>query len=118
VGGLLVKEYKDTGKVNAGRFRVRRIFKIWPAFYFVLLFHVVTRRHPIHTFLFQNLFHLQNYLGTSIKQTWTLSIEEHFYIFLAVSLGILTARHLSARGLLVFCCSVCVVSAALRFATV
>jgi peptidoglycan/LPS O-acetylase OafA/YrhL len=118
VGGLLVKEYKDTGKVNAGRFLVRRIFKIWPAFYFVLLFHVVTRRHPIHTFLFQNLFHLQNYLGTSIKQTWTLSIEEHFYIFLAVSLGILTARHLSARGLLVFCCSVCVVSAALRFATV
>jgi peptidoglycan/LPS O-acetylase OafA/YrhL len=118
VGGLLVKEYKDTGKVNAKRFLVRRIFKIWPAFYFLLLFHVVTRRHPIHTFLFQNLFHLQNYLGTSIKQTWTLSIEEHFYIFLAVGLGILTARHLSARRLLIFCVSVCVVSMTLRFATV
>ncbi len=117
VGGLLVKEYKDTGKVNASRFVVRRIFKIWPAFYFLLLFHAVTRRHPIHTFLFQNLFHLQNYLGTSIKQTWTLSIEEHFYIFLAISLGILTARHLSARALTIFCSAVCVISIGLRLAT-
>ncbi len=118
VGGLLVKEYKDTGKVNAKRFLIRRIFKIWPAFYFLLLFHVITRRHPINTFLFQNMFHLQNYLGTSIKQTWTLSIEEHFYIFLAISLGILTANHLSTRGLFLFCSSVCVISAALRVATV
>ena len=117
VGGLLVKEYKDTGKVNASRFVVRRIFKIWPAFYFLLLFHAVTRRHPIHTFFFQNLFHLQNYLGTSIKQTWTLSIEEHFYIFLAISLGILTARHLSARALMIFCSAVCVISIGLRLAT-
>ncbi len=39
-------------------------------------------RHPWNTFLFQNLTHLQNYLGTSITQTWSLAVEEHFYLVL------------------------------------
>src|SRR5437868_5735245 len=41
VGGLLLKEYKDTGGINARRFIIRRGFKIWPAYYFYILFQVV-----------------------------------------------------------------------------
>ena len=82
VGGLLLKQYSENGRIDARRFIVRRIFKIWPAYYALILFHVFANRHPADTFLIQNLTHLQNYLGTSISQTWSLAVEEHFYLFL------------------------------------
>ena len=82
VGGLLLRQYAQTGRVDARRFIVRRIFKIWPAYYVLILFHVLVGRHPTSTFLWQNLTHMQNYFGTSITQTWSLAVEEHFYLFL------------------------------------
>jgi len=83
VGGLLLKELKATGEINAPRFLVRRAIKIWPPLYFLLIVHLFSGHHPISTFLWQNLFHVQNYFGSSINQTWSLAVEEHFYIFLA-----------------------------------
>jgi peptidoglycan/LPS O-acetylase OafA/YrhL len=68
--------------VDARRFIVRRMFKIWPAYYVLILFHAIVGRHPLDSFLWQNLTHLQNYFGTSISQTWSLAVEEHFYLFL------------------------------------
>src|SRR6201996_2554332 len=82
VGGLLLRQYAESGRVDARRFIIRRIFKIWPAYYVLILFHVLAGRHPWNTFLFQNLTHLQNYLGTSITQTWSLAVEEDFYLVL------------------------------------
>ena len=82
VGGLLLRQYAETGHVDARRFIVRRIFKIWPAYYVLILFHAIVGRHPLDSFLWQNLTHLQNYFGTSISQTWSLAVEEHFYLFL------------------------------------
>lgn len=92
VGGLLLKEYKETHSVQPLRFLVRRGLKIWPAYYVLILFHVVTHHHPLNSFLWQNLFHVQNYFGSSIAQTWTLSIEEHFYLLLALLLGFVATR--------------------------
>lgn len=83
VGGLLLKELKSTGEVNAFRFLVRRALKIWPALYFLLLVHFLIGHHPSESYLWQNLLHVQNYFGTSIKHTWSLAVEEHFYLFLA-----------------------------------
>jgi peptidoglycan/LPS O-acetylase OafA/YrhL len=82
VGGLLLKQYSQTGRIDARRFIIRRIFKIWPAYYVLILFHVFAGRHPTDSFLVQNLTHMQNYLGSSISQTWSLAVEEHFYLFL------------------------------------
>ena len=36
VAGLLFKEYQRTGRVNGTRFLIRRGFKLYPAFWFVL----------------------------------------------------------------------------------
>ena len=100
VGGLLVKEYRDTGLVNGPRFLIRRAFKIWPAYYIFILFNAVTRHHPLSTFLTANLLHLQNYLGSSLSQTWSLAIEEHFYIVLALFVMWAARRRFSATRLL------------------
>jgi peptidoglycan/LPS O-acetylase OafA/YrhL len=40
VGGLLLRQYAETGNVNAKRFIIRRIFRIWPAYYVLIAFHV------------------------------------------------------------------------------
>ena len=96
VGGLLLRQYAETGHVNARRFIVRRIFRIWPAYYVLIAFHVLAGRHPWNTFLVQNLTHLQNYLGTSITQTWSLAVEEHFYLVLPALLLLFARWRLGA----------------------
>lgn len=92
VGGLLMAELQRTGQVNAMRFLIRRAFKIWPPLYFLVLVHALIGRHPIDSFLWQNLLHVQNYFGTSLAPTWSLAVEEHFYIFLAVMLSLLATH--------------------------
>jgi peptidoglycan/LPS O-acetylase OafA/YrhL len=114
VGGLLLKEYRDTGLVNGRRFLIRRAFKIWPAYYVFILFNAIARHHPLHTFLVANLLHLQNYLGSSLSQTWSLAIEEHFYIVLALFLTWATWKRLSATRLLQVLGGMCIVALLLR----
>jgi peptidoglycan/LPS O-acetylase OafA/YrhL len=100
VGGLLLKEYKSTGTIRAKRFLLRRGLKIWPAYYFYIFAEVVVRKHPLNSFLVPNLLHLQNYLGTSLLHTWTLSIEEHFYLLLALAMAYMASRHWPADRML------------------
>jgi peptidoglycan/LPS O-acetylase OafA/YrhL len=110
VGGLLLKEYQDTGKIQPGRFLLRRMFKIWPGYYFLILVHAVTHHHPLNTFLWQNVLNLQNYLGSSLKQTWTLAIEEHLYIGLAFLLAFVATRKWPARRILTLCVALCILA--------
>ncbi len=117
VGGLLVKEYRDTEKILPGRFLLRRMFKIWPPFYFLICFHLLARHHPAHTFFWQNFFHLQNYLGSSLRQTWTLSIEEHFYLLLALLFAFAASRHFKPATLLALCTTLGLLAFAARSIT-
>ena len=100
VGGLLLREYRDSQTLKPGRFLVRRMFKIWPAYYFLIFFQLLIHRHPASTFFWQNFFHLQNYLGSSLLQTWSLGVEEHFYLFLALLIGFVAQRHWDATRIL------------------
>jgi peptidoglycan/LPS O-acetylase OafA/YrhL len=108
VGGLLLKQYAQEERIDATRFIVRRIFKIWPAYYVLILFHVVSGRHPLDTFLVQNLTHTQNYYGSSITQTWSLAVEEHFYLFLPLLLIVLGRFQARVNTILAVLGSICV----------
>ena len=107
VGGLLLKQYSEAGRIDARRFIIRRIFKIWPAYYVLILFHVFAGRHPTDTFLVQNLTHLQNYLGTSISQTWSLAVEEHFYLFLPALLLLFVRFKVGANAIIATLLGLC-----------
>jgi len=112
VGGVLLSEYKKTGALDVKRFIIRRGLKIWPAYYFYILFQVIARRHPIRTFLLVNLLHIQNYKWSSLEHTWTLSIEEHFYLLLSLSIGWMILRKWPVRKMMVaFAVTLCVVLA-------
>ncbi|MBI2511705.1 MAG: acyltransferase [Opitutae bacterium] len=93
VSGLLFSEYRRTGAIDVRRFLVRRGLKIWPAYFayltFLALWFTWQRWHgkPVDTLaaLQPNLLHLQNYLGTPREHTWSLAVEEHFYLLLALA---------------------------------
>ncbi|KIG07713.1 acyltransferase family protein [Caballeronia concitans] len=108
VGGLLLRQYAQEGRIDAGRFIVRRIFKIWPAYYALILFHVIVGRHPTDTFLVQNLTHMQNYFGSSVAQTWSLAVEEHFYLFLPLLLILFSRWQTRVNTILTVLGAICV----------
>jgi len=109
VGGLLLRQYAEKGHIDARRFIVRRMFKIWPAYYVLILFHSVVGRHPLDSFLWQNLTHLQNYFGTSISQTWSLAVEEHFYLFLPALLLLFARWKMRAGSIISVLGGICVI---------
>jgi peptidoglycan/LPS O-acetylase OafA/YrhL len=64
---------------------VRRGFKIWPQYYVFLLLILLTRHRSLHD-LWGNLLNVQNYTG-GIPHTWSLAVEEHAYLLLALGLA-------------------------------
>lgn len=88
VSGLLFREHRQHGSVRVGRFLVRRGLKIYPAFYCFLAatLTVLVVRHgfPAARGVWGEVLFLQNYLGGVWNHTWSLAVEEHFYLAIAV----------------------------------
>jgi len=91
IGGLLFAEIRATGSLQVRRFLIRRAFKIWPAYYVYLLVQLAilsVKQLPL-TLIVPFLLHVQNYFGRLdllAGITWSLAIEEHFYLILPLVL--------------------------------
>lgn len=101
VGGLLMRELKVYGKLDVKRFLLRRGWKIWPVYYLYFLFlivafalnpdrFVVPKWQILAQYLLPlqnyNLFHLPYDVPVIAGHTWSLAVEEHFYLFLPLVL--------------------------------
>jgi peptidoglycan/LPS O-acetylase OafA/YrhL len=123
ISGLLFTDHKTNGCVSIKRFYIRRGFKIYPAFLafmlvaaLIVLWEYSKIRHLINnhaefwhyftSWLWPNLLFVQNYVPTnefqwvwSVKLTWSLAVEEHFYLLLPLLLVALSRCHGSFRAL-------------------
>ncbi len=89
---LLLKEHDTTQTVSLKKFYVRRCLRILPAFYFYWLIAIflliVSKSHILWPQAISSLFYVSNYYqglhhypSTLFSLTWSLSIEEQFYLF-------------------------------------
>ena len=100
ISGLLFSEYKQRHTISFKRFFVRRGFKIYPAFYVFLFITSIVRsvfhnRGSVQQFISEILY-IQNYSDGLWRHTWSLAVEEHFYILLPIFL-LLLIRYSSNR---------------------
>lgn len=87
ISGLLFSDYQKRGSIGVKRFYIRRGFKIWPSLYALIaagvLIDVLTPgRHLSTARLWPELFFMQDYFRGIWGITWSLAVEEHFYLFL------------------------------------
>ncbi len=87
ISGLLFHEFQKTGKLKIGTFYIRRGFKIYPPFYAMIAATLVLLGTAISGWqLFAECCFLQSYLPGIWNHTWSLAVEEHFYILLPLFL--------------------------------
>ncbi len=85
---LLTQEAKRNTKINIKFFYFRRALRIWPVYYFVLIIGIFILPNIFRSIDFEgntlmNLLFFNNYYltGSPISITWSVAIEEQFYIF-------------------------------------
>src|ERR1700686_137860 len=100
ISSLLFRELNQTNTLNVGRFLLRLGFKIWPSYYvaygLMVLSHTTSfalrgRSYQLLPLLlpqWPNLIFIQNYWPAAARwpHSWSLAVEEHFYIALPLLL--------------------------------
>jgi peptidoglycan/LPS O-acetylase OafA/YrhL len=89
VGRLIFREQVRTDGFDAGRFLLRRAFKLWPVYYLFIAYLMITGGPKRYLPL---IFHAQNYTQTAPSHLWSLAVEEHFYLAAALVLPLAFRR--------------------------
>jgi peptidoglycan/LPS O-acetylase OafA/YrhL len=109
---LMIVEEVRTGRVSLSQFYLRRSFRIFPAFYayFVLLLAILVVRHTAINVpqAVSAFFYVSNYYqaingdpATGFSHTWSLSIEEQFYLLWPLAFLLLGSNRRRFRALIV-----------------
>jgi peptidoglycan/LPS O-acetylase OafA/YrhL len=114
LGNLVLKEQSRTGRFDGRRFTARRLLKLWPVLYVFLAVQALAGPEPWTSYLWQNALHLQNYAGTSLTHLWSLAVEEHFYLALAILFPLFARRKGTPRQLAGILVGILVAALALR----
>lgn len=95
IGYLLFKEHSNTGSLNLKQFYYRRALRLLPVYFALLAVYGVIFRSNMHN-VWANIFYVNNFLpieNQAMGWTWSLAIEEQFYIvFPLFLLGLFTFK--------------------------
>lgn len=96
VSSLLFHEYQANQQIRLSRFLIRRGFKIYPAFWFFIAATVAgmcfAGQQVQWARLAAELCFVQNYFPGLWNHTWSLAVEEHFYLFIGLAVSWLAGR--------------------------
>lgn len=99
---LLLREIQKNGKINVGFFLIRRILRLWPLYFLLICFgfflfpHLPFGVETTHEFWrytlflsnFDEIIHGKTDSLNFLTATWSVSVEEQFYILWAVVIGL------------------------------
>lgn len=94
IAGLLFNEFQRYGSISIKRFYLRRGLKIYPAYYvfFIACYFGATcidGKTLCLSHIGSEVLFLQGYVRGFISHSWSLAVEEHFYLALPMILFIL-----------------------------
>lgn len=109
---LLISEYELTSTISLRKFYIRRILRIWPLYYLVIAFSffiypalntMTGTDHPLDSNVWYHLTFLSNFdimrvaqnFGSAARSqdiTWSVSVEEQFYLVWPLILVVLPKR--------------------------
>lgn len=96
VSSILFREHQKSGAIDIRRFLIRRGLKIYPAFWIMMGttigFYWIFKHPIVPRRLLGEVLFLQNYLGGVWPHTWSLAVEEHFYLGLAAIIALFLKR--------------------------
>lgn len=105
---LLVKEKDETGVISFRNFYMRRILRIWPLYYTIILLSYVlinsnytSKTIALCLSIFPNVAHALGEGWPSSPQIWSIGVEEQFYLFWPLVLLLLPEKKVII-GLILF----------------
>jgi peptidoglycan/LPS O-acetylase OafA/YrhL len=106
IGGLLFSEHERTGTVRLSRFYARRYLRLTPAYAAAVLIVWASGAEPPgkSAYAWANLLYVNNFLSCRqmfMDWTWSLAVEEQFYLVLPVFLLGLFFRTKHKLGLMI-----------------
>ncbi|HEY7326340.1 MAG TPA: acyltransferase [Gemmataceae bacterium] len=129
ITSLLLEEWQSTGSIRLGQFYLRRALRLWPAFIVLLVLcglsvpllpsagerESLCREIAVAACYMTNWPMLHRTDMPILGHTWSLSVEEQFYVFWPALLYAMLSLKVSRRLILsLVCCGICA-SALLRF---
>jgi peptidoglycan/LPS O-acetylase OafA/YrhL len=114
ITNLLLHELEKTNRIHLGKFYFRRTFRIFPACYFMVAALILFRMSGWISLTPRDVLHALTYTSNyypgrswSIGHTWSLGVEEQFYLLWPATLVLLGRRKgFVAAASMIFVCPI------------